>query len=347
MATDVVVPELGESITEATILKWYKQAGEAVAADETLVELETEKITVEVPAPEAGVVAEISADAGTDVAVGQKICVIDAASNTGSKTGSKKSATQSKPLPADSMAATKDAPKGSVKEAPMQDVLVPELGESITEASVMKWLKSVGEAVSLDETLVELETDKVSVEVPAPIAGTLAEILVQNGSDVQVGGLLCRISPAGIAGVVADTAKAAPKPVPETKAAPAPHLSPAVAKGVADNNLDASKITASGPKGNIVKADVMKAATQSQTPVQSGVTVVPPESQLFAPAPERQVDVRGEERVKMSRLRKAIAGRLKSAQNTAALLTTFNEIDMGALIDLRKEYKESFEKNIK
>ena len=249
MATDVVVPDLGESITEATILKWYKQAGETVAVDETLVELETEKITVEVPAPSAGVVAEITADAGADVAVGQKLCVLE---NTSGKTISQ------------------PTPSAAVDQAPSAAAASP---EGLAKAAPPK------------------------LTAPA---------------------------------------------TPETKDTAAPHLSPAVAKAVAENNLDASKIPASGPKGNIVKADVVKAASQGSA--QTSVAMAQPEGQLFAPAPDREEDIRGEERVKMSRLRKAIAGRLKSAQNTAAMLTTFNEIDMGALMDLRKDYKETFEK---
>ena len=222
----------------------------------------------------------------------------------------------------------------------------------------------------MDETLVELETEKITVEVPAPSAGVVAEITADAGADVAVGQKLCVLedtsgqtasgkttsqptqsaavdqAPSAAAASRRSGKSSPPKltapATSETKDTAAPHLSPAVAKAVAENNLDASKIPASGPKGNIVKADVVKAASQGSA--QTSVAMAQPEGQLFAPAPDREEDIRGEERVKMSRLRKAIAGRLKSAQNTAAMLTTFNEIDMGALMDLRKDYKETFEK---
>jgi len=224
-------------------------------------------------------------------------------------------------------------------------IVVPTLGESVTEATVAQWLKQVGEPVALDEPIVELETDKVTLEINAAEAGVLSEITVEEGVNVEVGALLGTIGDAGSA------VKAAPAPVvkpvanedkpavvPVAQQAPAKSaptavgdfpLSPAVRKLVEDNSLDASKITGTGKEGRILKGDVLAFLESGQQ------TAIPTAAVNQGPR---------EERVRMTRLRQRISQRLKEAQNTAALLTTFNEIDMGNCMALRKEYKESFEK---
>lgn len=254
------------------------------------------------------------------------------------------------------------------------DVTVPTLGESVSEATVITWFKAVGDAVAQDEALCELETDKVSVEVPSPVAGALTEIVAEEGADVEVGAVLCRVEEGaeGAAGGGAPAAEETPKPEPAAKAeapAPAPEpapaqaathetLSPAVAKLVAENDLDAAKIPATGPKGNLTKEDVQKylagggakAAPASKAPAAPAAPAASPGAQSkpaapsFEPAGDRPLDPRGEERIKMSKLRRVIATRLKEAQNTAAMLTTFNEVDMGPMMALRSEYKDRFEK---
>lgn len=240
------------------------------------------------------------------------------------------------------------------------DVLVPTLGESVSEASIIKWFKSEGESVDADEALCELETDKVTIEVPSPVAGALSEIIAGEGADVEVGQLLCRVKE-GAEGSKSDGGDAkeeAPKAEAKEEKAEAPKqeapaaerndtLSPAVAKMVAENNLDASKIPATGPKGNITKEDVQNymaggGAKAAAAPAPSAAPA--PAAPMFEPKGDRPLDPRGEERVKLSKLRKVIATRLKEAQNTAAMLTTFNEIDLTNLMELRKEYKEQFEK---
>ena len=239
------------------------------------------------------------------------------------------------------------------------EIKVPALGESVTEATVAKWMKAVGEAVAVDEPLVELETDKVTVEVPSPVAGVLSEILVEEGSDVAVGAVLGMIGEAGSA-----AAAPAPKPAAATEAKPAPEpapaaalgLSPAVRKLVEENNLDASKIPASGKDGRLTKGDVLAfvsaqgsapAPAPTSAPASGGVVPFPtpaaspaPAAAAAAPAPAGP----REERVRMTRLRKMVAARLKDAQNTAAMLTTFNEVDMTAANALRSQYKDAFEK---
>lgn len=247
------------------------------------------------------------------------------------------------------------------------EVHVPTLGESVSEASIMRWFKQPGDAVAVDEALVELETDKVTVEVPSPVAGTVSDIAAGEGAEVAVGALLCTIAEGDAAPapkVEAPKAEApkaeAPEPAPAAAApaaAPASNetLSPAVAKMVAENDLDASKIPATGPKGNLTKEDVQNflssgakaapaAAPAAKAPAAAPVGGPKPATATFEPMPDRPMDPRGEERVKMPKLRKVIATRLKEAQNSAAMLTTFNEIDMSAMMELRKDYKDKFEK---
>ncbi len=234
------------------------------------------------------------------------------------------------------------------------EIRVPALGESVTEATVAKWIRQAGEGVAADEPLVELETDKVTLEVNAPAAGTLAEITIAEGATVEVGALLGVIAEGAAPAVTAAATPAAATatPAPAAEAAPAPAappppaaaldkpLSPAVRRLVEENNLDPARIAASGKDGRLVKADVL-AAIAAGTAKASAVSA--PTPAVSIPAAPRADDPR-EERVRMSRLRQAIARRLKEAQNTAAMLTTFNEVDMGAVMALRNEYKAEFEK---
>ncbi|MBX3506575.1 MAG: 2-oxoglutarate dehydrogenase complex dihydrolipoyllysine-residue succinyltransferase [Parvibaculum sp.] len=221
------------------------------------------------------------------------------------------------------------------------EIRVPTLGESVTEATVAKWFKKPGDAVAADEPLVELETDKVTVEVPAPSAGVLSEIVAKDGETVEVGALLGQIGEgkgAAPAPKKEEPKKAEAKPEPKKVEAAAPSKpadaepSPAVRRVAAENDLDVSKVEGTGKGGRVTKADAEEAAaSKSSAPVQ-----------VKAPAPaDRSAR---EERVKMTRLRKTIATRLKEAQNTAAMLTTFNEVDMTNVMALRNQYKDLFEK---
>ncbi len=249
------------------------------------------------------------------------------------------------------------------------EIRVPALGESVSQATVAKWFKAVGEAIAVDEPLVELETDKVTVEVNATAAGVLSEITVDVGSDVAVGAILGLIgdgvgaaaAPAKPATAPAPVAPPAPTPAAPAATPPAPSagtpsaaaaatgLSPAVRKLVEDNALDASRIPASGKDGRLTKGDVLaymetaKAAPTPAAPSSAGVIAFPAPAPAPAPAPTQSQSPR-EERVRMTRLRRMIAQRLKDAQNTAAMLTTFNEVDMTAANALRSRYKDSFEK---
>ena len=236
------------------------------------------------------------------------------------------------------------------------EIRVPTLGESVTEATVAKWFKAVGDAVAADEPLLELETDKVTLEVNAPTAGSLTEIAAPEGSEVEVGALLGVIAEGEGAPAVkpAPAAEPEPSPAPEPTvaapaAAPAPAaaaLSPAVRKLIAEHNLDAAAISATGRGGRLVKADVLSfieksVAASAPAPVASVAPAAPAAAGAQYPAPPTGPR---EERVPMTRLRRAIAARLKIAQDTAAMLTTFNEADMGAVMAARQQYRETFQK---
>jgi 2-oxoglutarate dehydrogenase E2 component (dihydrolipoamide succinyltransferase) len=235
----------------------------------------------------------------------------------------------------------------------MTEIRVPTLGESVTEATIGRWFKKAGDPVAVDEPLVELETDKVTIEVPAPSAGTLGEIAAKDGDTVAVGALLGLINDGAAAAKPAaapakPTASAAPPPPPAPAAAPAPKaapsdasLAPSVRKLSAESGVDASTVPGSGKDGRVTKGDMLAAierAASAPTPVNQPAASV----QVRAPSPAD--DAAREERVKMTRLRQTIARRLKDVQNTAAMLTTFNEVDMTHVMALRAQYKDVFEK---
>jgi 2-oxoglutarate dehydrogenase E2 component (dihydrolipoamide succinyltransferase) len=224
------------------------------------------------------------------------------------------------------------------------EIKVPTLGESVTEATVARWLKKIGETVAMDEPLVELETDKVTLEVNASAAGVLTQIVADEGANVEVGGLLGTIDAAGAQPAPAPAKPAAPAPAPASPpaAAPAPAAAsdldrsgPAAKKLVAESGVDPATIPATGKDGRLTKGDVLAAVEAKPTAAASAPAAAPSQT----PATGTR-----EQRVRMTRLRKRIAERLKDAQNTAAMLTTFNEVDMSATMALRETYKEAFEK---
>ncbi len=226
------------------------------------------------------------------------------------------------------------------------EVRVPTLGESVTEATVGQWYKKAGEAVSADEPVVELETDKVTIEVPAPSSGVLSDIVVNEGDTVEVGALLASIAAGeGAAAPAAkETAKKAESvPAKQAEASkPAGNgnstQSPAVRKMVEENNVNADNISGSGKRGQVLKGDVIAALENGMTQQSSSSTAV------SVRAPSSPQDEAREERVRMTKLRQTIARRLKESQQSAAMLTTFNEVDMSTVMDVRKQYKDLFEK---
>ena len=313
--TEVRVPTLGESVTEATVATWFKKPGDAVAQDEMLCELETDKVTVEVPSPAAGTLADIVAAEGETVGVDALLANISEGAGAAA--------------PAPAAAPSSDA-------GAAVDVMVPTLGESVSEATVSTWFKQVGDTVQQDEMLCELETDKVSVEVPAPASGTLTEILAAEGATVAAGGKLAVMGGAS-ASAAAPAASAAPAPA-AASASKDVEDSPAAKKAMAEAGISRDAVQGTGRDGRAMKDDVARAvAAAASTPAPAPAAAAPR-------APVSADDASREERVKMTRLRQTIAKRLKDSQNTAAMLTTYNEVDMTEVMAVRKEYKDAFEK---
>ncbi|WP_316015441.1 2-oxoglutarate dehydrogenase complex dihydrolipoyllysine-residue succinyltransferase [Roseobacter sp. HKCCA0434] len=336
MSTEVRVPALGESVTEATVATWFKKPGDAVEVDEMLCELETDKVTVEVPAPAAGTLGELVAAEGETVAPDALLATIEAgAASAGAEDVKPR---EEAPAKSEDNADGAEAPKGHI------DVPVPSLGESVTEATVATWYKKVGDQVAADEMIAELETDKVSVEVPAPEAGTISKIHVQEGETVAAGGILAEMSAEGAS--VPGPAPDSPKEEVETSTDGAGRKdvenAPSANKLMAEKGLSQDQVQGSGRDGRIMKEDVLKAGSYGGTNVAKSAAAPAPAQAKRAPSPAD--DAAREERVKMTRLRQTIARRLKDAQNTAAMLTTYNEVDMKAVMDLRKQYKDEFEK---
>jgi len=350
MTTEVRVPTLGESVTEATIATWFKQPGDMVAVDEMLCELETDKVTVEVPAPVSGILGEIVANEGDTVGVDALLVTI----NEGATAAPVPASTQAPdPTPVSAPTPAAVAPKpavsatpaaavagpGATKGAAALDVMVPSLGESVTEATVSSWFKSVGDTVAADEMLCELETDKVSVEVPAPAAGILSEILAPEGETVASTARLAVITTGA-------PANSAPKPVAAAVTAPPPSTvaqdienAPSANKMMAEHNLSADQVTGTGRDGRVMKEDVAAAIATAKAATPAPAPTPAPTAPR---APIAADDAAREERVHMTRLRQTIARRLKDSQNTAAMLTTYNEVDMTAIMALRTEYKDLF-----
>ena len=330
MATEIKVPTLGESLTEGTVANWLKSKGDAVALDEPILELETDKVTMEVNAPVAGILKEITAEVGVDVQVGGILGLIDETAKA-------------------DISPTSGEITAEKSDGDSVDIVVPVLGESLNEGTVANWLKNVDEMVIQDEPLLELETDKVTIEVNAPTTGKLVEILADVGTEVEVGAVLGRLTSSGDIALPITANETAPNEAPVGPSVNI-QMSPAVRKIIEDKGYDATKILATGKDGRLTKGDVL--AYQKS----AGASVVSKSSSARDPregipiAADSRTQIPSipagprEERVKMTRLRRVIADRLKEAQNTAAMLTTFNEVDMSAVIEARSQFHEKFEK---
>ena len=303
MATEIRVPTLGESVTEATVATWFKKPGDAVGVDEMLCELETDKVTVEVPSPSAGTLAEIVAAEGETVGVDALLATLT--EGAGAEPAKSEPAPEAAPEPVKAAEASNGADAGGQSI----DVMVPTLGESVTEATVSTWFKATGDAVQADEMLCELETDKVSVEVPAPASGTLGEILAGEGTTVEAGGKLAVL-------MAGDGATAAPAPKAESAAPTAASTgkdvedAPSAKKLMAEKGLTPDQVTGTGKDGRIMKEDVQQAVA----PAASAAPASAPAPAAQARGPVAVEDAAREERVKMTRLRQTIARRLKDAR---------------------------------
>ncbi|NVK15634.1 MAG: 2-oxoglutarate dehydrogenase complex dihydrolipoyllysine-residue succinyltransferase [Rhodobacteraceae bacterium] len=327
MTTEVRVPTLGESVTEATVATWFKKPGDSVNADEMLCELETDKVTVEVPSPAAGTLGEIVAAEGDTVGVDALLATLTEANGAAAAPAAPSAGKPAAPAPAAASSGDDSAPV---------PVMVPALGESVSEAPVSSWFKKVGDTVAQDEMLCELETDKVSVEVPAPAAGVLTEIMAAEGATVQASSQLGVIA-SGAAGAAAAPA-AAPAPAAAATGSKDVANAPSAEKAMAEAGISADQVTGSGRDGRIMKEDVAAAVAAAK----AAPAAAPAQAPAQVRGPVTADDAAREERVKMTRLRQTIAKRLKDSQNTAAMLTTYNEVDMTEVMALRNEYKDLF-----
>ena len=328
MSNEIRVPTLGESVSEATIGRWHKKTGDAVQKDEPIVELETDKVTLDVPAPATGVLAETIIMEGETVAVGALLGTIAEGEASGA----------SPETAAQTVVAAVETNESS-KGGSMIEVVAPSAGESVTEADIGSLYVKVGDVVNADDALFELETDKAALEVVAPVSGKIAEILHEEGATIAPGDVVLLIEEGAAGDAPSAPAASAPAPAAAAPAAAAGTdmpPAPSAAKMMAENNVDAASVAGSGKRGQVLKGDVMDAMT-------SGTSSAAPAAAAQRGPVSADDEVR-EERVKMTRLRQTIARRLKDAQNTAAMLTTYNEVDMKPVMDLRKQYKELFEK---
>ncbi|WP_426051465.1 2-oxoglutarate dehydrogenase complex dihydrolipoyllysine-residue succinyltransferase [Brevundimonas sp. SL161] len=337
---DILTPALGESVSEATIAKWSKKVGDPVRKDEVLVELETDKVSLEVVSPSDGTLGDIKFAEGDTVMPGAILGSV----TEGAAAAKPAAAAPAAPAKAEAAPAAV-APAPAAAASASVDITIPVMGESVAEGAIGKWSRKTGDAVKKDEILVEIETDKVALEIASPADGVLT-ISVDEGATVTPGQVIGSISGSGGAAAPAPAA-AAPKAASANAGSAQVSndtLSPAVQRVVAENNLDPKAIAPTGPKGNITKGDALAAAA-SPAPAAAAQAFTAPTPAPVAAAPAApRADQPREERVKMTRLRQTIARRLKESQNTAAQLTTFNEVDMTNVMALRNQYKEAFEK---
>ncbi|NNU15316.1 2-oxoglutarate dehydrogenase complex dihydrolipoyllysine-residue succinyltransferase [Parvularcula sp. ZS-1/3] len=335
---DIRVPTLGESVTEATIGQWLKREGDQVAADEPLVELETDKVSVEVNAPAAGVLSKIAAQEGETVELDALLGTIGegdgAGANGAGDEGGGINAASDTPSAAAAPGGAGEVKASEEADGEEVEITAPSSGESVSEADIGEWLVKVGDYVKVDDPVVSLETDKAAVDVPAPVSGVLKEIKAEEGATVSVGDVLGIITSGEAAGESKPQETAKPKADNQTQT-DLSTLSPAPRRIVEQNGLDASQIAGSGRGGRVTKGDALAAL--------EGVGSQPAKAKAPAPSAPRELGER-EERVKMSRLRQTIAKRLKESQDIAAQLTTFNDVDMTAVMSVRSQYKELFEK---
>ncbi|WP_028296790.1 2-oxoglutarate dehydrogenase complex dihydrolipoyllysine-residue succinyltransferase [Olivibacter sitiensis] len=344
MGLEIKVPTVGESITEVTLSQWLKKDGDYVEMDENLAELESDKATFELPSEKAGIL-RIVAQEGDTLEIGAVVCTIEDANEEGS---SKKGDNKKEEVKEDANEASSsgDEPAGEPIE-----IKVPTVGESITEVTLSKWLKQDGDHVEMDEDLAELESDKATFELPAEAAGTL-RIIAQEGDTLEIGALVCKIEPTG-KGSSSKKASSAEAPSKDS-ATPAEEKedsyaagtpSPAAAKILKEKGIDPTNIKGTGKDGRITKEDALKAeksAPKKETTTPAAATAPKAESKPSSAVKTSATGERNERREKMSSLRKTIAKRLVAVKNETAMLTTFNEVDMKPIMDLRNKYKDKF-----
>lgn len=376
MATDVIMPQMGESIFEGTITKWLKKPGEQVQRDEPLFEISTDKVDAEIPAPATGVLKEIKAQEGATVTVNSVVAVIDAAGSASASTAAPEAAKAAAPVigspelnpePMPQGGPLNAAPPSSAPTAAASgsatDIVMPQMGESIFEGTITKWLKNVGDKVQRDEPLFEISTDKVDAEIPAPASGVLTEIKAEAGTTVQVN---------SVVGVIGGTAGATAAPAPQPQAAapvvavpsaPAPtpmapaldeeeevsvdgkkiRSSPLVRKLAKEHGVNLAQVKGSGQNGRITKEDIQAFVDQrAKAPVAAAPSAAAPARPAASAAAAPATPLPGEV-VPMTAMRKIIAQRMVESKHTSAHVHTVYEVDMTRVMNLREKVKKQFE----
>lgn len=327
MTIEIKVPVLPESVADASIATWHVKAGDAVKRDQNLVDIETDKVVLEVVAPADGTIGEILNEEGATVLGEQVIAKLEEGGAAApAKSDDSDSKKESKPAEA---AKSDDAPAGK-----SSDVKVPVLPESVADATIATWHVAVGEAVSRDQNLVDIETDKVVLEVVAPADGSLSEIIAEEGATVTAEEVIAKFVEGASGGASASTSASESE---EADDSGSDALSPSVRRLLAEKGVEASSVKGTGKNGRITKEDVEKH-------LKGGDKASAPSASAQPDTAELPTGNRTEKRVPMTRLRKTIANRLLDAKNSTAMLTTFNEVNMKPIMDLRKQYQEVFEK---
>jgi 2-oxoglutarate dehydrogenase E2 component (dihydrolipoamide succinyltransferase) len=350
------MPQMGESITEGTITKWLKKPGDTVQRDEPLFEISTDKVDAEIPSPEAGTLKEIKIGEGTTVTINTVVAVIESgAAGSGAQAKAETAAsakadsvapaaeaepaaTQGNPAEADSAAAP------TIETGAGTEVLMPQMGESITEGTITKWLKKVGDSVQRDEPIFEISTDKVDAEIPSPAAGTLTEIKVPEGQTVTINTVVAVIG-GGAGKAAAAPAKAAPAATP-TPAAPAAaasegergRSSPLVRKIAQENNVDLAQVAGTGSAGRITKEDILSHLEGGAKPAAAPAAISKPAAPVPAALPPMSGEV-----VPMTKMRSIIAQRMVESKRTSPHVHTVFKVDMTSIVRLREKEKSKYE----
>jgi pyruvate dehydrogenase E2 component (dihydrolipoamide acetyltransferase) len=357
MPTDVVMPQMGESITEGTITKWLKKPGDTIQRDEPLFEISTDKVDAEIPSPSAGTLKDIKIAEGTTVQINTVVCTIEesgsaaasvpAAPPAKAETASAPAADTVTPAAVDEPAATQG--NAATTGGPGTEVMMPQMGESITEGTITKWLKKVGDTVQRDEPIFEISTDKVDAEIPSPVAGVLSEIKVAEGATVTIntvvaviGGTAGKAAPAAAAPTPAKPAPAAaptPAPAPSATEGERVRSSPLVRKIAKDNNVDLTQVSGTGASGRITKTDIVSHLENGPK------TIAAPVSSASAPAAAKPAAAQPQpgELVPMSKMRSIIAQRMVESKRTSPHVHTVFKVDMTRIVKLREKEKSKYE----
>jgi 2-oxoglutarate dehydrogenase E2 component (dihydrolipoamide succinyltransferase) len=348
MSLEIKVPAVGESITEVTLSSWKKKTGDVVAMDEVIAELESDKATFELTAEKAGTLTTLVAE-GDTLAIGAAVARIDEGAAAPVAAAAPAAPAAQPVVAAAAPAAVAQPQTGAADVKKSIEIKVPAVGESITEVTLSRWIKKDGDVVAMDEAIAELESDKATFELTAEQAGTLTTI-AKEGDVLPIGAVVCKIESGAGAAVAAPKAEAAavasaaPTPTAAAGGYAAGTPSPAAGKILAEKGVDPASLNGTGVGGRITKADAISAEKANENPqVRTSDTKIPlPSATPAVTTPAPKPDARGERREKMSNLRKTVARRLVAVKNETAMLTTFNEVDMQPIMELRGKYKDKF-----